>query len=306
MKHHCRILPLGLVFVFLFATHFMTAQEPNSPSSIESSNLIDFNRDIVPILTQRCLECHGPDEAKNDFRVDDKDSLMGYVSAGDLATSAIWTDYLITWDAEQKMPPAAKPQLTGTELAAIKLWIEEGATWAPPVDTSDTKTAAPPATPPLLRRVATFLGLFHPAAVHLPIALLLVSFLFLVGSCYNRTAFESAAFHCLWIGAIGAVMSCTLGWFYAESKGYGGPLFDFSDGSQRHRWSGVLTAILALGLVPFARQSRKLDRIQGSRLVWLIGAFILATLVSIVGHQGGELHYGERVFSDAYNAIFNP
>ena len=36
----------------------------------ENGHLVDFRRDIAPILVHRCLDCHGPDDAKNDFRVD--------------------------------------------------------------------------------------------------------------------------------------------------------------------------------------------------------------------------------------------
>lgn len=47
----------------------------------EEGRLIRFDRDVAPILRERCLECHGPEEAKNDFRVDDVDSLMQYVAS---------------------------------------------------------------------------------------------------------------------------------------------------------------------------------------------------------------------------------
>jgi hypothetical protein len=40
------------------------------------------------------------------------------------------------------------------------------------------------------------------------------------------------------------------------------------------------------------------------RFVWLAGALVLAALVSLVGHQGGELTYGEELFNRAYDQSF--
>ncbi len=73
-------------------------------TSAKAENLIDFQRDIAPLLVARCLECHGPETAKNDFRVDDRDALMGFIEAGDEQASSLWTDYLITTDADMQMP----------------------------------------------------------------------------------------------------------------------------------------------------------------------------------------------------------
>ncbi len=280
-----------------------TAEQEAQPAQ---SGLMRFRRDIAPILEEHCLKCHGPKVAKNDFRVDDQDSLMGYITAGDVAGSSLWNDYIITEDESMRMPPKSEPAMTGAKLAAIKLWIEEGASWEPaPAEVDAAKTEATTTdSRSKPARVAAFLGLFHPAAVHIPIALLFVSFIFLIGTIYNRAAFESAAFHCLWVGALGAVASCMLGWFYADVEGYSGPKFVLSDALERHRLAGLMIATLSIVLTPIASRARSVEKIRGTRLVWFLGAFALAILVGIAGHQGGELTYGEKVFSDAFSAIF--
>ncbi len=280
-----------------------TAEQAAQPAQ---AGLMRFRRDIAPILEEHCLKCHGPKVAKNDFRVDDQDSLMGYITAGDVAGSSLWNDYLITEDESMRMPPKSEHAMTGAKLAAIKLWIEEGASWEPAPAESDTVQTKATTTDNRSKpeRVAAFLGLFHPAAVHMPIALLFVSFVFLLLTIYNRAAFESAAFHCLWIGALGAVASCMLGWFYADVEGYSGPKFVLSDSLERHRMAGLMIAVLSIALTPVASRARSVEKIRGTRLVWFLGAFALAILVGIAGHQGGELTYGEKVFSDAFSAIF--
>ena len=106
------------------------APEPDAAALSQVGSLIDFARDVHPILSAKCLECHGPDEAKNDFRVDDEETFLAYVEPEDIESSSLWTDYLVTDDPDMRMPPPGDDStkaLTGAELAIIKLWIEEGA-----------------------------------------------------------------------------------------------------------------------------------------------------------------------------------
>ena len=98
------------------------------------AGVVDFVNDIKPILESKCLQCHGPDEAKNDFRVDDSTTMLSYIEPGDLESSSLWNDYLVTDDPDMRMPPAdendeASTELTGSQLATIRVWIEEGAHW---------------------------------------------------------------------------------------------------------------------------------------------------------------------------------
>ncbi len=276
----------------------------------ESSTLLDFATDIKPILDAKCLECHGPDEAKNDYRVDDAETMLDYLEAGDLENSFLWTDYLITDDPDMKMPPPEKPQLTGQELALIRVWIEEGAEWSeteitPEDEEGETQSEEPAQAMSPTRRMFIFQGLFHPATVHFPIALLTVSSLCLLLSFVNRDSFEPVAFHCLWIGALGGVAACVAGWGYAIFEGYGaGFSFQLQDSAiDRHRWLGIGVAAFALILLPMARSARKKGDF-GMRFLWLIGSLFITLGVSFVGYQGGELTYGEDHYAKEYEKLF--
>ncbi len=55
----------------VLATLFLSLSQ-----AAKAENLVDFQRDIAPLFVARCLECHGPETAKNDFRVDDRDALL--------------------------------------------------------------------------------------------------------------------------------------------------------------------------------------------------------------------------------------
>lgn len=274
-----------------------------------SSGIVDFVRDVRPILAGKCIECHGPDDAKNDWRADEEDSVISYLEAGDLESSSLWTDYLLTDDEDMHMPPMDKPQLTAAELATIKLWIEEGAVWgeAPEDAEAAPEAAAMPSIEdtPVAMRAFEFQGLFHPASVHFPIALLVISTVFLFLSFFNRESFEPAAFHCLWIGALSSVAACIMGWGYAIHEGYGsGYSFDFQNSNiDRHRWLGIAVSAIALILIPMARAVRQRGD-GGMRFLWFVGSVIVLLGISTTGYQGGELTYGEDHYEKEYNRLF--
>jgi hypothetical protein len=98
---------------------------------------VDFNRDIRPILSDVCFQCHGPDknQRKADLRFDLKDEFYkdrgGYamVVPGKLDQSELYSR-LIDADEKQRMPPPeALRQLTRLEIDLFKRWIEQGAQW---------------------------------------------------------------------------------------------------------------------------------------------------------------------------------
>ncbi len=96
---------------------------------------VDFLREVKPILAEKCLACHGPDEPKADLRLDTADGafgdLGGYAAVvpRDREESELW--YRIsTDDAEERMPPADHGEpLTAAEQEVLGRWIDEGASW---------------------------------------------------------------------------------------------------------------------------------------------------------------------------------
>ena len=99
---------------------------------------IDFDRDIRPLLSDRCFRCHGPDAAKREaeLRLDVRAGLfrrMGagwaVVKAGDPAKSEL-VRRIFTDDLEDMMPPGASNlSLTDGEKALLKRWVAEGAAY---------------------------------------------------------------------------------------------------------------------------------------------------------------------------------
>ena len=96
---------------------------------------VDFANDVKPIFARSCLSCHGPDKQKSGYRLDRKaDALKG----GDLGPKAIAPGksaasplirYVSGVDAQVVMPPDRKKLLTAAEVAILKAWIDQGASW---------------------------------------------------------------------------------------------------------------------------------------------------------------------------------
>ena len=105
----------------------------NLPLSAERP--VDFNRDIRPILSDRCYKCHGPDakNQKSDFRLDTREhaitDLGGYfgIVPGDLEKSDL--HLLIRSDDKSEVmpPPKSKMSLSEKEKDLLDRWIKEGA-----------------------------------------------------------------------------------------------------------------------------------------------------------------------------------
>ena len=279
----------------------------------EDGRLVRFERDIAPILQSKCLECHGPDDAKNDFRVDDVDSLMQYVEAEDLESSTMYIDYLVTDDEDLLMPPPSHGgPLSAAELSLIRVWIEEGAVWPDGYEMVATEegqqppaAAQPPKAPQTLgERVWAFQGFLHPATIHFPIALFLLGGLFVVLGWKWPSIGTQIPMACLLLGAITAVASTLMGWSFAPERGYGAgwdPL-DWDREIDVHRWSGVIVTALSLLLAIVALLASWKDSEKLTRL-WKVGLLVIAGMIGAVGHQGGELSYGADFYPKAFRIL---
>ncbi len=108
--------------------------------STSAGEKVQFNRDIRPILSNHCYQCHGPDgpARKSGLRLDQRNPALAPAESG---TSAIvpkqpdaseLVKRILSADAETVMPPpeANKP-LTPQQKDLLHRWIEEGAEYEP-------------------------------------------------------------------------------------------------------------------------------------------------------------------------------
>ncbi|MCI0705352.1 MAG: DUF1549 domain-containing protein [Planctomycetia bacterium] len=96
---------------------------------------VDFNRDVRPILSDKCFACHGPDEKhrKAKLRLDsEKDALdSGVIVPSKPAESAL-VQRITAEDEADRMPPVKSgKKLTAAEVKVLQQWVAEGAKYAP-------------------------------------------------------------------------------------------------------------------------------------------------------------------------------
>lgn len=90
-----------------------------------------FDRDIRPILSDKCFFCHGPDEAHREagLRLDLEDEARAVITSGDSTSSELMRRVLSDDPDEVMPPPDAHKELTADEKKRLQQWIKDGAAW---------------------------------------------------------------------------------------------------------------------------------------------------------------------------------
>lgn len=88
---------------------------------------------VLPLLTERCVECHGPQKAKHGLRLDSIEGIrkggkdLGpAVVAGKPDESPLIRVLVMARSEELAMPPQ-DPALTAEQIAMLRAWIAAGA-----------------------------------------------------------------------------------------------------------------------------------------------------------------------------------
>ena len=121
--------PIALMLATIVAGH-ATADGP------PVADRVDFTRDVLPILSENCFACHGPDEAarKGKVRFDTREGLFGEGRSGEVVVvpgkpAESELVYRITDAAENRHMPPAKfgKTLKPAEVETLRRWVADGA-----------------------------------------------------------------------------------------------------------------------------------------------------------------------------------
>ena len=101
---------------------------------------VDFATQVRPIFARVCFKCHGPEKQRGGLQLDSRNSVLKggdsgepAIVPGDPDASAL-LERVASDDSNLRMPPKGEPLAAG-ELALLKRWVAEGATW-PETDAS--------------------------------------------------------------------------------------------------------------------------------------------------------------------------
>src|SRR5262245_53316530 len=138
-----RISVWACVFVASSIGAILLAQSAAQPSLAP----VAFEKDIQPILEQRCLSCHGDAQQLGKFDLRSRESaLKGGARGGDLVPGDAEGSRMYRRIAALERPvmPAQGGPLTAEQIDAIRRWINDGAVWnaALTLATSTTSSGA--------------------------------------------------------------------------------------------------------------------------------------------------------------------
>jgi hypothetical protein len=144
---------LLVLLVWLVAVQALSTQTRTPPTTSGQPPLpptVEFNRDIRPILSDKCYACHGPGTQLGGLRFDREEVAKQALRNGHVAIvpgNAASSELLRRVTAEDpkvRMPQRGEP-LAGREIALLRQWIEQGAQWQAHWSFIPPKTPALPA-----------------------------------------------------------------------------------------------------------------------------------------------------------------
>lgn len=133
-----------LLLVSIVIVLLCNACQSNVPDEIhvhydDLPETVDFNFHVKPILSDKCLACHGPDDEarKANLRLDLEDEAFSALESGDgkafkkgHAMGSLAVQRMLNTDPSEIMPPPeSNLSMSQQEIAMISKWIDQGAKW---------------------------------------------------------------------------------------------------------------------------------------------------------------------------------
>lgn len=127
------LIGLGMLTSFCHADETKTAPEPQATPTFDDASLEYFEKQVRPILTARCFECHGTGQGdpKGGLSLTSRAATLKGGDTGPAVVPGKIKDSLLVSAIEYgdlyQMPPKSK--LPAAEIAILTKWVEMGAPW---------------------------------------------------------------------------------------------------------------------------------------------------------------------------------
>ena len=150
---------------------------PIMPST--TTRQVVFEKEIRPILQNKCIRCHGRGKSRGGFRIDTRETILeggnngAAVEIGD-STGSYLVRLISGTDPDTVMPPEGDP-LKPEQVGLIRAWIDQGLAWEAGLSLGRFKEAplAPrkpdlpvPPAPDLTNPIDRFIGVYLKEQVH--------------------------------------------------------------------------------------------------------------------------------------------
>lgn len=113
-----------------------TGATPVDKTHAQAAPEVVFAKEIEPVLSRACYDCHGPNKSKGRLRLDTRDAALAGGKSGEPTVvpgkpeaSELLRRVKLPRDDEDAMPPEDEPALTPAEIKALERWIAAGAKW---------------------------------------------------------------------------------------------------------------------------------------------------------------------------------
>jgi hypothetical protein len=130
------LVPQTFIFLALLKLVFGEGTGPvQALMSPAMARQVVFDKEIRPILQNKCIRCHGRGKARGGFRIDNRETILeggnngAAVEVGN-STGSYLVRLISGSDPDAVMPPEGEP-LKPEQVSLIRAWIDQGLAWEP-------------------------------------------------------------------------------------------------------------------------------------------------------------------------------
>jgi mono/diheme cytochrome c family protein len=122
------------IAVLCFLPGIAVAEPRPAPLPPAAKQVVDFDRDVKPILTTHCFACHAGAKQKGGLRLDDAKAAVTGGNTGPAFISGKSADSLLIHlvagvKPDEMMPPGEAKKLSREQIGVLRAWIDQGAKW---------------------------------------------------------------------------------------------------------------------------------------------------------------------------------
>lgn len=145
-RSRCFIAILRSLFLVGVCATCVEGQKDDSSQNLPPAvdRLVDFSRDVQPILRQHCFECHAGNVEEGGLNLGIKSKTLGGGDSGSVIVVGKSQDSLLIHlvsglESDRIMPPEGNSSLTSNEIGVLRAWIDQGVKWPDGEDVKDPR-----------------------------------------------------------------------------------------------------------------------------------------------------------------------